>query len=130
MDQEIRELHGAVSRGETVYCKRYNEPEGTEHEWIDRCGVDLGHPNYKWWVKPKTTTLAGKEFPDPLRVAPESDAKVFLVYPFADKGFMPFNWTNIPTAMRHLKRGLIQATEEGAKAQAEATVLAYGGSSK
>lgn len=89
----------------------------------------IAHPEWKFRIKPKRITLKGLDgkdysFPEPMRVAPEYEAKYFVPY---SSGVSTGTWTSHSVDMALLKVGFCQETEAGAIEQRAALVAACGG---
>ena len=126
ISEELLQLIAAAGRGETI------ESSGNGIEWEEVHTLDtLMHRDYlrlKLRTKPKTITLAGVEFPEPLRVAPEMDTEFWLVdTPFFHKVARRV-WYDGTDQNYWLHAGLLQVTEQGAKDQSKAMILSVGGS--
>lgn len=66
-------------------------------------------------IKPRTMTINGIEFPEPMREAPEVGTPYWVVDLSADvDDAAPFEWDGDNSDLRWLKAGLCQATEQGA----------------
>lgn len=119
-DKEIR----ALLDGERVECSgNYGDA------WFTLTLKDIGLfvEGNIFRIKPRTMTINGMEFPEPMREAPEEGTECYLVDAAFRIGADRFRWAGTTTDLNWLKRGLIQATEEGAIAQAKAMVSALGG---
>lgn len=80
-------------------------------------------------IKPKTRTLAGIEFPEPLREEPEQNTLMFLVNPASSTrlNLHVIRWDGSDWQKKWLRSGLLQATREGAEQAAEAMARSLGG---
>ena len=65
-------------------------------------------------IKPKTIMIGDVEVPEPMRVAPEKGTPYWYVASSAET-FLKFSWDGLASEVRWLKRGTLQATEEGAR---------------
>lgn len=76
--------------------------------------------------EPATMELAGIKFPEPLR-EPLEKGKEYWVPHIVYGTVMNSTWNGSLGDMKWLKRGLIQATEEGAQRQLKAMIKSIGG---
>ena len=77
-------------------------------------------------IKPETMTLAGHEFPEPVRKSLKYGTPYFMVS-VGDAPYTEHKWRGHQHDHRGLQHGLIQITAEGAIAQAKAMIAAVGG---
>ena len=90
--------------------------------------IGLHNDSVELRAKPKTITLAGIEFPEPLRVDPLPRAAIWIADPAGGcKAFRNY-WEEALCQKDWLRNGLLQVTEQGAKDQARAMILSVGGS--
>ena len=75
--------------------------------------------NCKYRRKPKTLTINSIEFPEPMRIAPAAYETYFPVTLFGSCGHS-YQWLDDSTDSELLKKGLCQATKEGAELQRKA----------
>lgn len=115
----------------------FNAPSLGKQSWVDLNKVkkveraDAHHhaENMRLYAKDaaETETLAGVEFPEPMREEPIYGSKYFLAdvtTTFAS----PVIWEGDSTDMDWLRCGICQATAEGAEAQRQAMIASVGGS--
>ena len=126
ISEELQQLIAAAGRGETIEVRR-------DTFWLEiqklSYLVDCHENGLPLRIKRKTITLAGVEFPEPMRAAPEIGADFWIVnlnnpecppkFIWSDKNSYDKSW---------LIAGLLQGTEQGAKNQAKAMILSVGGS--
>lgn len=118
-DKEIR----ALLDGERVECSgNYGDA------WFTLTLKDIGLfvEGNIFRIKPRTMSINGMEFPEPMLEEPEVGTEYWMV-DIHNQGCNFFSWIGDDNDLKWLKRGLIQATEEGAIAQAKAMVAALGG---
>ena len=77
-------------------------------------------------IKPKTIMIGDVEVPEPMRVAPEKDTPYWYVELGAET-FTKFSWDGLTSEVRWLKRGMLQATKQGAEDMLAALVKLLGG---
>ena len=65
-------------------------------------------------IKPRTMTINGIEFPEPMREAPENDAQYWVVDIINKRLAFRATWRGTTPDLQWLKAGLCQATEQGA----------------
>ena len=124
---DLLQLIAAAGRGEVIEVLR-------QSGWHEICDLDellsSYHIGSKLRIKPKTITLAGIEFPEPLWVAPEIGAEIWIAITTDPCSPTRCRWIDaMASDFRFwLKLGLLQATEQGAKDQAKAMILSVGGS--
>ena len=122
ISEELLQLIAAAGRSEVIEVLR-------QSGWYELYDLDellsSYHVGSELRIKPKTITLAGVEFPEQLRVAPEIDSEFWIADPC--KIFRDY-WQDAWFHKKWLRAGLLQATEQGAKDQAKAMILSVGGS--
>ena len=125
ISEDLLRLITAAGHGEVIEVSRLSG----WHELYDLDELlSSYHVGSELRIKVETITLAGVEFPEPLRVAPEYGAEIWIVDPaFAHKSFRRI-WTGDDIQMKWLRESLLQTTEKGAKDQAKAMILSVGGS--
>ena len=77
-------------------------------------------------IKPKTILIGGIEVPEPIRNTPELEAPYWLV-DLSGEATPSGTWDNLVCERRWLRRGLLQATERGAKEMLDALTKQLGG---
>ena len=77
-------------------------------------------------IKPRTIMIGDVEVPEPMRVAPEKGTAYWYVEPGAET-FLKSSWDGMASEVRWLKRGTLQATEEGAIDMLAALIKQLGG---
>ena len=125
ISEDLLQLIAADLRGEVIEVLR-------DWRWYEICALDELLSSYyvgsKLRIKPKTITLAGVEFPEPMRVAPKIGEGYWLAYATEAADVSPMTWNNELSDKWRLKRGLVQARRQGALDQTRAMVLSVGGS--
>jgi hypothetical protein len=99
--------------------------------WIDCTGgsaLSAITSNGRFRIKPRTIMIGNVEVPEPMRVAPLVGTQFWLcsstsLYPSEDH----FEWEGMELQREWLKRGLLHATEQGAKDMLTALVKQLGG---
>ena len=98
------------------------------HETWEQCFKDLSwFSGYQYRRKPRTTSINGHEFPEPMRVAPAEKTQCYLPDYIASSLYAVFIYHGIGFSERLLKRGLVHATKEAAIDHAKAIILGGGG---
>lgn len=82
---------------------------------------------YELRIKPETMTLAGHEFPEPVREPLTLGQQYWIARIEGDTLVDTYRWAYHRLDECYLQRGLIQLTETGAIAQARAIIAACGG---
>ena len=115
--EKIRPYLEAALRGETIQAKFNNQ-------WIE---LETLKGLLDWEtlrIKHKPITLAGIEFPEPLRFAPKIGTLCWVVCVSYEKPTYSVTWHSLKAYMNLLNENLIQETEQGAKDQARAMLQA------
>lgn len=121
------EILCAIADGKTVQMRRkkhteeWRTPENPLRFLGDSCADE-----YEFRVKPETMTLAGHEFPEPVRKSLKYGTPYFMVS-VGDAPYTEHKWRGHQHDHSGLQHGLIQLTAEGAIAQAKAMIAAVGG---
>ena len=125
ISEDLLRLIAAAGRGEVIEVSRLSG----WHELYDLDELlSSYHVGSELRIKSKTITLAGVKFPEPLRVAPELGTDIWVVFSPCNRIAFLDIWRDVSFQKPLLKRGGIQATEQGAKDQAKAMILSVGGS--
>ena len=120
ISEDLLQLIAAAGRGEVIEVLAHNNWCEVESLY----DLTVMHSNRRTLrIKPKTITLAGIEFPEPLRVAPEMGTEFWLVDTHFFHKVARRVWYDGTDQNYWLHAGLLQATEKGAKDQSKAMIL-------
>ena len=116
----------AIADGKDV---QYRAAASLQDEWLDwRDGNSWACPadrrgNYIWRIKPNTININGHAVPEPLRTRPTKGESYWYVATAA-AGALAYKaaWGVTETSEVRFLRGLCHATEEAARAHAEALI--------
>lgn len=101
-----------------------------EGRYLDSPWVVLPEPwtcnGWEFRIKPETISVAGHEFPAPVREPLEDGTKYWQPQPGSIDLQSPWLWSGHRVDEFFLKRGLVQLTKEGAIAQAKVMIAAHG----
>lgn len=113
----------AIADGKTIEGRLHN----TDWEVLALPLLAVEKSEWELRIKPETMSLAGHEFPAPVREPLKVGQKYWI--PRTDLGDYgePHTWSDHYIDAGYLKLGLIQITREGAIAQAKAMIAAVGG---
>lgn len=115
----MKEFLIALANGETLQRQLANS-----HHWHDLDQRDALYALYcgaapnTLRIKTRTIRIGGRDVPEPLRVAPAKGTEYWA----AVVEIHAFKWAGDPNDEWWLARGLIHATEEAARAHAEALI--------
>jgi hypothetical protein len=100
-------------------------PEGV---WRDCSVVPEWAPELYYRRKPRTIKIGNIEVPEPLREAPATGTKVWVVAPIElPKPVDWFLWANSEASQHWLQRGICHLTKEAALKHAEVLITLSGG---
>src|SRR5215469_8217260 len=92
----------------------------TDWKWFNLSWAPEWIPHQQYRRKPRMLSINGREFPEPMRAAPEVGTWYWYANPFQDSGVGGGKWEGIGYGKQWLERGLCHATEEAARQHFEA----------
>ena len=111
--------------------KAWLDDDSLEVEWLDSCGDwrnwrEVRSPSWEeateYRFKPKMITVGEHSFPEPMRVAPEAGAWVYLPNILGKCVYVDTHWLGDESDVMLLKRGLVHLTQAAAEAHARALI--------
>lgn len=124
MPTDFNAMYMALANGRSIQARHSSD---SETDWTDQWNWTEGamsaflnkveSSGWSFRVMPRTISINGVEVPEPLRVAPEEGTTVWLVILPTQSNH---RWSGNANDLAWLGYGLLHATEEAARAHAEA----------
>ena len=96
------------------------EQKGERAHWNAMTGSPLWLTGTQYRRKPRTTTIKGREVPEPMREEPRNGTAVHVALVGVEQNHYRTTWAGFVLDKMWLSRGLCHSTKEAAIAHAEA----------